>query len=153
LHQYILKFQYVVLLYLIALAPDAFAQFSNQGSNEEILRAIHRTTDLLETSRKAWVPQAYCISCHDEGLQFRLDRVAAEHGLPVDRNAENEHLRKAIGQPQARFKGIPLFGVDATARGEQLIDPAVVPGIALTLIHDLGGCPRAYPLRRQRRDW
>jgi ankyrin repeat protein len=138
LRQSISKFQHCALLFLAVLAPSAFAELPDHGSTEQVLRAIHQTTDLLETSRNAWVPQAYCYSCHHEAMQFRVDRIAAEHGLPVDRSAENEHLRRAVGQPQARFHDIPLFGVDATARGQQLIDPALLPGIALISMHDLG---------------
>lgn len=138
LRRYLSKIQGCALLYLAVFVPAAFSELPDHASNEQVLRAIRQTTDLLDTSRNAWVPQAYCYSCHHEAMQFRIDRLAAEHGLPVDRNAENEHLRRAVGQSQPLFHDIPLFGVDATARGQQLIDPALLPGIALISMHDLG---------------
>jgi ankyrin repeat protein len=143
LHRFILKFQHLVLLPLIALAPAAFAQFPDHGSNEQIVRAIHQTTDLLKTTREAWVPQAYCYTCHHEGLQFRVDRVAAEHGLPVDRSAENAHLRKILWD--IHRKGETFFRTDHTLQGIQLVDPAFPPAIVLTSFHDLG-VPASLPL-------
>jgi len=72
-----------------------------------------------------------------------VDRVAAEHGLPVDRSAENEHLRKTVSQ--VRYKGEPLFGEDSTLRVAEFYDPAFFPGIVLTSLHDLG-VPQSLPL-------
>jgi hypothetical protein len=143
LHRSILKFQHFVLLPLIALAPAAFAQFPDHGSNEQIVRAIHQTTDLLKTTREAWVPQAYCYTCHHEGLQFRVDRIAAEHGLPVDRSAENAHLRKIMWD--IHRKGETFFRTDHTLQGIQLVDPAFPPAIVLASFHDLG-VPASLPL-------
>jgi ankyrin repeat protein len=138
------KFQPHLLLCLCVFTSAAFAELPDHGSNEQILRAIHQTTDLLETSHKAWISSGpYCYTCHHEGLQFRVDRVAAEHGLPVDRSAENEHLRKTVGQ--IHYKGEPLFGEDATLRVIEFYDPAFFPGIVLTSLHDLG-VPPSLPL-------
>jgi hypothetical protein len=137
------KFRKFVLFYLIALAPAAFAQFPDHGSNEEILRAIQQTTDLLATTREAWVPHAYCYTCHHEGMQFRVDRVAAEHGLPVDRIEENDHLKKIM--LRVHRKDLPYFQTDQLVRGTQLTDPAFANGIVLTSFHDLG-VPPSLPL-------
>ncbi len=137
MHQFISKFRSFLLLWLFMFTASAFAQFPDHGSNEQIVRAIHQTTDLLETSRKAWISSGpYCYTCHNEGLQFRVDRVAAEHGLPVDRSAENEHLRKTVSQ--VHYKGEPLFGEDSTLRVAEFYDPAFFPGMVLTSLHDLG---------------
>jgi ankyrin repeat protein len=143
LRRSILKCQYFILLSLISLAPTVFAELPADGSNEQILRAIHQATDLLETSRKAWVPDAYCYTCHHEGLQFRVDRMAAEHGLPVDRSAENAHLRKILWD--IHRKGETFFRTDHTLQGIQLVDPAFPPAIVLASFHDLG-VPASLPL-------
>jgi ankyrin repeat protein len=143
LRQRTLKFRKFVLFYLIAFAPAVFAQSPDHGSNEEILRAIHQTTDLLATTRDAWVPHAYCYTCHHEGMQFRVDRVAAEHGLPVDRTEENDHLKKIM--LRIHRKELPYFQTDQVVRGTQLTDPAFANGLVLTSFHDLG-ISRSLPL-------
>ena len=51
LRQRALKFRKFVLLYMVALAPAAFAKFPDHGFKEQILRAIHQTADLLTTTR------------------------------------------------------------------------------------------------------
>ncbi len=138
------KFQSFGLVCLFVFGPALFAQSPDQGSNQQILRAIHLTTDLLDSTRNAWTSSTpYCYTCHHEGLQFRVDRVAAEHGLPVDRNAENEHLRMIVAQ--IHYKGETLFGVDAELRGVLQINPAEVPAIGLTSFHDLA-VPSSLPL-------
>ncbi len=141
---FISKFRCFVFVCFLVFAPTLFAQSPEQVSNEQILRAIHLTTDLLDSTRKVWISSTpYCYTCHHEGLQFRVDRVAAEHGLPVDRNAENEHFRMIVGQ--VHYKNESLFGVDAGLRGIQIINPAEVSAVALTSFHDLG-VPPSLPL-------
>lgn len=112
----------------------AGAQLPAHASNEQILRAIHQANDLLNVSEQAWVDKAYCYNCHHEGIKFRLDRLAAEHGVAVDRVAANANLRKTLG-----MKSIHAIGsLDYAVQGTYFVDAPIVDGIQLTSLHDLG---------------
>jgi ankyrin repeat protein len=110
------------------------AQSSANFSNEQIIRAIHQSTELLNVSEHAWLEQAYCYNCHHEAMKFRLDRLAVEHGFAVDRATANENLRKTLGA-----KSLEAIGnLDYAVQGTYFVDAPIVDGIQLTSLHDLG---------------
>jgi len=128
------RFSFFALAVLLVGSTVAGAQLPAHASNEQILRAIHQANDLLNVSEQAWVDKAYCYNCHHEALKFRLDRLATEHGIAVDRAAANTNLRKTLG-----LKSIEAIGsLDYAVQGTYFVDAPIVDGIQLTSLHDLG---------------
>jgi hypothetical protein len=128
------RFSFFALAVLLVGSTVAGAQLPTHASNEQILRAIHQANDLLNVSEQAWVDKAYCYNCHHEAIKFRLDRLATEHGIAVDRAAANTNLRKTLG-----LKSIEAIGsLDYAVQGTYFVDAPIVDGIQLTSLHDLG---------------
>ncbi len=127
-------FTFLILSASLAATAVAGAQLPAHASNEQVLHAIHQAKDLLDVSEKAWVDKAYCYNCHHEGVKFRLDHLAAEHGIAVDRAATNTDLRKVLGP-----KSIEAIGsLDYAVQGTYFVDAPIVDGIQLASLHDLG---------------
>ena len=128
------RFSFFALAVLLVGSTVAGAQLPTHASNEQILRAIHQANDLLNMSEQAWVDKAYCYNCHHEAIKFRLDRLATEHGIAVDRAAANTNLRKTLD-----LKSIEAIGsLDYAVQGTYFVDAPIVDGIQLTSLHDLG---------------
>jgi ankyrin repeat protein len=122
------------IAYFFSAIAVSHAQSSATFSNERISREVHQSTDLLNVSEHAWLEQAYCYNCHHEGIKFRLDRLAVEHGFAVDRATANENLRKTLGA-----KSLEAIGnLDYAVQGTYFVDAPIVDGIQLTSLHDLG---------------
>ena len=128
------RFSFFVPAVLLVGSTIAGAQLPAHASNEQILRAIHQANDLLNVSEQAWVDKAYCYNCHHEAIKFRLDRLATEHGVAVDRAAANANLRKTLS-----LKSVEAIGsLDYAVQGTYFVDAPIVDGIQLTSLHDLG---------------
>jgi ankyrin repeat protein len=125
---------FFILASSLVVTTVAEAQLPSHASNEQILHAIHQANDLLNVSEQAWVDKAYCYNCHHEAIKFRLDRLATEHGIAVDRMAANANLRKTLSlkSPEA------IGSLDYAAQGTYFVDAPIVDGIQLTSLHDLG---------------
>ncbi len=130
----------VSLLFSSLLGASAMAELPAHASTEEVVHAIHQATDILNVSEQAWVPKAYCYSCHHEALKFRVDKLSVEHGIAVDRTAANANVRNTLGlkTPDA------LGSLDYAIQGTYFVDAPIVDGIQLTSMHDLGAPQSLY---------
>ena len=133
-----MKRSILIALAVVALVPSVSrlvaAQTAAPVAAPQLLRAIERANNLLTVSEKAWLLNAYCYNCHHESLKFRVDRVASEHGVAVDRQLANENLRVTQGIKTKDALGNLNYAV----QGTYFVDAPIVDGIQLTTAHELG---------------
>jgi ankyrin repeat protein len=117
---------------------NALAAVDEQQMRDAALRA----TRLLEESERHTVSTIHCTTCHHTGLKLRLDRVALEHGVPIDLALARRNLESKLGF-ESRYK-MALGRLDSASQGVPVLQPAATIGICLAAAHDLGIAPNLY---------
>jgi ankyrin repeat protein len=115
-----------VSIFLVGAAILGAAPSPDQA---ELRTAATRSLALLDRVNRTWLKQAYCYSCHNDGLFNRVHRIAREHGLPLDEQLALRSARKTYSW---------ITNVDEAIQGYYFVDPTLVDGHELIAAHDAG---------------
>ncbi len=113
-------------LLVMALAAAAAAA----GADDRVAAAAQKSVALLQNVAGQW--KSPCLSCHHQSMPLLALEAARARGIAV-----NEAAAQAAAERTFRF----LSDVDAAARIEHLIDPALSEGYALLGAHAAGVAP------------
>jgi ankyrin repeat protein len=130
------------ILAAFATLNGAFNLAAATVANQQVREAAVRATQLLEDSERHTIARVACTTCHHTGWKFRLDRVAIEHGIPIDRALAQRNLESKLGV-NSGYK-IALGRLDSAAQGVPVLQPAATIGAYLAGAHDLGIPPNLY---------